>query len=412
MTDRRVHPWLFLVLVLPFGVMSGYAAVTLAYQLKMAGVTVAAIAALVALSILPQTWKFLWAPIVDITLNQKKWYVISCILSAVGIGVTGFFPATKAVLAALSTVVFVGSVATTFLAMSIESMIAHCTPDELRGRVSGWYQAGNLGGYGIGGGLALFLAQHFNSPQLASTITGALCLLCCLALLGVPTPTRLPHQGSVWRDVWVTVKDVWQVMRRRTGILAFILCFLPIGSGAAPFASIAPEWSASADTVALVSGVMGGVISALGCLCGGWICDRMHRQWAYVWFGLCQAAAGISMALFPRSHEMFIFWTLIYTFTSGLAYAAFSAFVLEAIGKGAAATKYNALASLSNVPIWYMTSLDGWTHDRWNSTRMFFIEAGLAISAAIVFSILVKFLWPAREPSSANVQPAGAPLAD
>jgi hypothetical protein len=44
--------------------------------------------------------------------------------------------------------------------------------------------------------------------------------------------------------------------------------------------------------------------------------------------------------------------------TTGFTYAAFSAFVLEAIGKGTAATKHSALTSLSNVPICYVTSID------------------------------------------------------
>jgi MFS family permease len=129
---------------------------------------------------------------------------------------------------------------------------------------------------------------------------------------------------------------------------------------------------------------------------GGWICDRMGRQAAYVWFGILQAASGVAMALLPRSQVMFIACVSVYTFTSGLAYAAFSAFVLEVIGKGAAATKYNALASLSNVPIYYMTNIDGWAHDRWNSTSMFFTESGLALASAVVFVVLARILLPGK----------------
>jgi len=126
----------------------------------------------------------------------------------------------------------------------------------------------------------------------------------------------------------------------------------------------------------------------------------MDRKAAYVWFGLLQAAAGGAMALLPRTQAMFIVWGSVYTFTAGLTYAAFSAFVLEAIGKGAAATKYNALASLSNVPIYYMINIDGWAHDRWNSTGMFFTESGLAVAAAVVFVVLAKVLLRKRRTNS------------
>jgi len=109
-------------------------------------------------------------------------------------------------------------------------------------------------------------------------------------------------------------------------------------------------------------------------------------------FGVLQAASGVAMALLPRTEAMFVIWASVYTFTCGLTYAAFSAFVFEVIGRGAAATKYNALASLSNVPIYYMTNLDGWAHDRWNSAKMFYTESGLAVASAVVFMVLVRIL--------------------
>jgi PAT family beta-lactamase induction signal transducer AmpG len=371
MKYHRVHPWVFMVLIIPFGVVAGYFAVTVAYELKQAGVAVGPIAALSALVILPQTWKFFWAPVVDLTLDQKKWYLLSGILTAIGIGMIGFFPVTKAGLVALSVIAFVSSVATTVLGMAVESLMAHGAPEDLKGRSAGWYQAGNLGGAGIGGGLGLVLVEKLPAPWM---------------------PDRFYHARGVLPALRATLADLWQMVRKRAALLALILCFLPIGTGAAPFAAIADEWRTSANTVAAVTGVLGGVISAVGCLVGGWFCDRMNRQAAYVWFGIIQAATGIIMALLPRTPVMYVTWALVYSFTMGLTYAAFSAFALEAIGKGAAATKYNALACLSNIPIYYMTNMDGWAHDRWNSTGMFFTESALALAAAVIFFILARIL--------------------
>ena len=56
---------------------------------------------------------------------------------------------------------------------------------------------------------------------------------------------------------------------------------------------------------------------------------------------------------------------MIYAFITGLTYAGFSAFVLEAMGLGAAATKFSLFASLSNMPIAYMTSIDDWAYGAW-----------------------------------------------
>lgn len=406
MTPRRIHPSTFLALYVPFGVVPGYVAVTLAYQRKQAGASVEQITALASLSLLPHTWKFFWAPVVDSTLSQKKWYLLSLAVTAAGLGATGFFPATKAGLSALSIIVFLTALATTFLGMAIESLLAYCAPEDLKGRASGWFQAGNLGGYGVGGGLALVLAQRLHSTPAASVIIAVLCAFCSLALLLLPTPPRFKRAPGLVSGFVTPLKDLWQVARQRAGFLALILCFLPVGTGAAPFSAIADEWHASADTVALVTGLLNGGISAIGCLAGGWICDRIDRQSAYVWFGVLQAASAIAMALFHRTSDMFVLWVSIYAFTNGLCYSAFSAFVLEAIGQGAAATKYNALAALSNIPIFYMTKLDGWTHDNWGTIKMFFTEAGLAVAAALIFGLLAKILLPTT-PSAPN-QPAAS----
>lgn len=397
-----------MILIIPFGAASGYGSVTLAYQLKEAGASVGEVAALVALGVLPQTWKFFWAPVVDLTLSQKKWYLIAGLLTAVGIGSMGFFPATKAGLSALSAIVFVTSLASTFLGMAVESLLAHSTPQELKGRAGGWFQAGSLGGSGIGGGLGLLLFNRLHSPGAASCIVGGLCFLCSFALIGVPASTRPAGGLSVLTSITVTLKDVWGVVRRRKGALALVLCILPIGSGAAPFSAVATEWQASAETVALVTGLLGGLISAVGCLAGGWLCDRMNRQHAYVCFGLLQAASAVAMALLPRNEPMFIYWVSVYNFANGLAYAAFTAFVLEAIGKGAAATKYNAMASLANLPIYYMTNVDGWAHDHWNSSGMLYTEAGLALAAGLGFLLTAKILMRNNSETAGNAanQPA------
>src|ERR1700683_2511769 len=117
-TPRRSHPWVFMILEVPYGVGWGYIAVTLAYQLKHSGGSVSQIAGLVALSYVPNVWKFFWPPVVDITLTQKNGYALSGILSAAGIAAMGFFPASKAGLVALSGLALFTGFANSVLGMS------------------------------------------------------------------------------------------------------------------------------------------------------------------------------------------------------------------------------------------------------------------------------------------------------
>jgi MFS family permease len=400
---RHVHPVVFMFLILPFGVMGGYVTVALAYLYSKAGIPVAQVAALVAVGILPHTWKFAWAPLVDATLSRKKWYAIANVVSAAGILATGIVPVKAASLPLLTIVILVSNFAVTFLGMATDSLMAYATPAELKGRAGGWFQAGNLGGAGIGGGVGLWLAQRLPAQWMACAILAGACLLCCLALWFLPEPKSTIRETTLRKTFANLFRDVWSVAKSRRGFLALFLCFLPIGSGAASnlWSAVAGDWCATADTVALVTGVLGGVLSGAGCLLGGWICDRMDRKAGYVLYGVLQAACAVGMAFAPRSQPMYIFWTCLYAVITGLTYAGFTAFVLEAIGTGAAATKYNVFASLSNAPIYYMTLIDGWAYTRRGATGMLNTEAAICILGMVLFVAMVAVVNKLK-PATAN----------
>src|SRR5258708_19088536 len=179
------HPVGFLILILPFGAMSGYLTVAVVYLLTQAGVGIEQSAELVALSYGPHTLKFLWAPIADTTLTRKRWYVFSALGTAVGIYVTGAVPADESSLPLLTAVVLTSNLAVTFLAMAVESLMAYDAPDDAKGRAGGWFQAGNLGGMGLGGGAGLWMTQNIPPPWIGSAVLGLTCLLGFAALMFV-----------------------------------------------------------------------------------------------------------------------------------------------------------------------------------------------------------------------------------
>lgn len=361
---RRVHPAVWMVLFLPFGATSGFASVTIGYLAKQQGIGDAAIAGLVAINTLPHTFKFFWAPLPDTTFTRRGWYFVSNVLSTLTLIALAFVPIRSDTIQTLRILIVVNSLAVTFLGMAVEGLLAHTVPDEQRGTASGWLQAGNLGGAGLGGGLALVLAQRLGARD-AFIIVAVGLLICSIALRFVPEPARI-SRVSLLTDLGGVIADLKDtILQTRVGLLAMLLCLLPTGASAAAglFSAMADRWSTSADKVALYTGLLAGLVSAIGCLAGGWISDRVDRKTAYAMSGLFLAAVAVGMYLGPRNELGYGVFTLLYQFGSGVAYGAFTGFVLEAIGRGAAATKYNALASLSNIPIWYMTEIDGWVSE-------------------------------------------------
>lgn len=403
------HPVVFLLLCTPFGAANGYLVVTLAYQLSHAGVSVAAVAALIAISLIPQVWKVLWAPVIDTTLTSKTWYMIAAVASAVTLAAIGLFKPSMATLPAITAFIVANSVAVSVLAMAAENLMAHATDDSEKGRAGGWYQAGNLGGQGIGGGAALWLAQAFpHLMWLPGAAMAALFLACCAALLFVAEPAMDHRQQNYFASLAHVAIDVWNTAKSRAGFLALLICFLPIGSGAAAglWASVSGDWRATADTVALVNGVMGGIASAVGSVIGGYLCDRIDRKFAYALFGVVLAAVALVMAVSARTPLLFVAFTLAYAFVQGFNYASFSAVVLEAIGRGAAATKYNLYAALSNAPLAYMTYFEGQAYARWHANGMLGADALSGLAGVALFTLVSVLIWPRRAPISQSNSPA------
>jgi PAT family beta-lactamase induction signal transducer AmpG len=398
-TDQRshqsVHPFLLTILILPMGVSTGFVTVTLGYLLSQAGVSVDKIAALVAATLLPHIFKFIWAPLVDTTFSFKKWYLISSIISSFGIMALGFLPFEESSLPNLTILILVSQFAVTFLCMATEGLMAYDIPAELKGRAGGFFQAGNLGGAGLGGGLGLFLAQRLPSAWMVSVLLGFLCLFCSISLLYFKNPKVTIREESVSKTYQNLLNDVWTTIKTKNGLLAMLLCFLTLGTGAASnlWSPIAKDWKVNADTIAVVTGVAGGLLSALGCIIGGWICDRINRRDAYLLFGFIGAVICVLMAYTPRTEIMFVIWTSLYAIALGLSYAGFTAFTLEAIGKGAAASKFNIFAALSNAPIYLMTFVVGIAYAHGGATFMLNTEAFFGLLAIGIFILLQKVMF-------------------
>ena len=379
----------FLPLFAPFGISSGYVSVTLAFQLGHAGVPTAVVAGLIALSVWPQTWKMLWAPVVDTVGNPKLWYGLGAGIVALTILTMSLLPATARGIPVLGSLVVLASLASTLVAMASEVFMGHGVAPELRGRASGWAQAGNLGGSGIGGGLGLALVEHVSRPWVSGAVLAVICIACWAAVLVVPKVRRTRQTLHYWQSLKGVVLDVWSVARSRTGYLALFLMLLPIGTGAVAWSAFAGAGRAGANLVALVSGVLSGLVSALGALVGGYICDRMNVKLAFLLFGLGAGVAAVIMAWAPRTPEVFVCFVLIYALFVGAGYAGYSAVVLQAIGKRSVATNFSLMAALSNVPIAAMTEFDGWTHDRFGTVAMLYGELAMPVLSVVAFVLLV-----------------------
>jgi MFS family permease len=339
------------------------------------------------MGLLPNTWKVLWAPLVDTTLGSKTWYLIGVSGTAASIAGIAFMPLRTDLLPAFGWLVLASNVMASVTTMAVQRFMAIDTPDHEKGRAGGWSQAGNLSGAGLGGGAGLWLAQHSGHPWISGAVLAIACMSSALPLLRLREPGRVVDARSYAAILVETGRDVLTLARTRIGLLACFIMLLPIGSGGLQqlWAAIAKDWGAGGDEVALVGGLLAGLVSLPGCIAGGYLADRMDRKQAYNLFGLALAIVAVAMAFGPRTPMAFLVFACLYNFVVGFCYGAYSAVTLEAIGQGAAATKFNLISSISNVPILVVTLVDGWAETKFGATGMLWTEAALGVAAVALY---------------------------
>jgi MFS family permease len=407
--DSRRHaaaPIVFLLLNLPAGIVNGFVVVTVPFMAARAGLPVSAIASIIAVALLPNALKVCWSPVADLALTLKTWYRIGAGIAAGALLAVGLLPIRPTTAVLLTTGLFVAVVGVTLIQLPLGGLMALAVPEQLKGRVSGWFQVGHLGGTGLGGGAGVWLASHARTPFVASAVLAGVCLACTVGLWAVAEPDREDADERLGPRLVEIGRELWQLARSPRGALVMALVISPIGVGAANdlWAAVAPEWHVGPDGVALVTGALSAIVMAAGCLVGGWWADRADRRTVYLLTGGVLAAAGLGLGLSPRTPALFVAGTLVYAFVLGICTAAFSALILSAIGRRAATSKYTLVAALGNAPISYMTAFDGWLHDRWSTGVMLTVEAlacVVLIGTAAVATSRIRGLAPAASPASA-----------
>lgn len=368
------------------------------------GIGEAALGAMVAMNILPHTFKVLWAPVVDTVWNGRAWYIVGNLVSSAAIIATGLLAIERENVALLTAMVLINGFATTFVGMTTEALMAHASPPEQRGLAAGWSQAGNVGG-GVVGGLALVLYDQTAIRWLPGLVVGVTLMSCSVVLLWfrpihpIDRPTFIESAKELGRDI----KSIfWS----RNGVLAALLSILPIGSGAAAnlFAAqkLVAEWHVAQDLVPWLNGAIGGVGAMLGSLAGGWLSNTIDKKRAYALSGVSLALAAFAMALMPRTGINYVVWIIAYNFAVGMCYGSYTAFVLDIIGKGAAATKYNLLASLANIPITLMGTYDGKVAEAHGHGAMLWFDGAMGVAGAVVLMLIVVIALPKRAPAQSS----------
>jgi MFS family permease len=395
-------PWLFGITNIPFGVASGYTSVAMPFILSQAGVPMATVGGISAATLIPLSWQFLWAPMLDVGLRRRTWLLLAAALGALLLAASMLLRL-PAQLWAFEVCCVLGSGLTGLVSASNGALVATLVPPDLHGRASGWLNAAYLGGNALGGGLVLQLGDKLSAPTAALGL-GLLVFLPALAVLSLREPQR-PRQRAA--EVFpAMLRDLWGTASSRSGWTGILFCVAPVSTAALLdlFSAVGEDYHAAADTVSYTMGYGSGLVTAAGALLGGRLLDHMDKRQAYLLSGVLIAVVDLAIACGPHTQGVYIAGTLAYSLAAGLCYAAFTAMVLQIIGKvdRSAATQYTLFDASGNLATSYLTWLDGHGYD-WFKARnldgasgMLLTDAGMNLLGALGLWLMMWLVFRRR----------------
>jgi hypothetical protein len=366
---RPTPPWFFLFLDFPYGAAVGFVTITAPFWLERRGHPIDVIAAVTAAAMLALTVKLAWIPLLDLGSHRRVWYLASAFATAAVFLVYAAIPDPLSDLKLFTALLTAVTATATTAHAANNALMATTTRFADKGRVGGFAMASNVGATSLLGALAIVLADRY-SHRLASLVLAAATLAGAGLALRIVEPRHVDpavaRAGSAARaalaHLAAMMRDLWATVRSREGFTGLVICLAPVGCQAMSnlFSGIAGQYGASADLVALVNGVGGGVAGALGALVGGVLSDRMSRRIAYAASGGLTAIAAVAMAAAPLTQWTYAWGTFAYLFAGGIAFATWAGMVLEMVGLSAAtATKYALFNAAANLAISYVEALDG-----------------------------------------------------
>jgi PAT family beta-lactamase induction signal transducer AmpG len=384
----KERPWLFGLLIAPnavlaYGIISG----VLSYLLRRQGVGIGRSSEIIALLILPQTIYFLWSPITDFWIRRRTWLMVGAIGSALTLAAA--FHGSRLDTPTAVALMFLSACFGQLIVSSCGGMMGTLRSEATRRKASSVYQAGALAFGALGVFVLARLAERMGMGPLG-WIAAALIALPSFAVFAAPEQPREQGQGirktfaGIWREFKAT-------FFRWRAIPYTLLMLFPMASGAliGLLPGIAQDYHVSGQQMAWMNGLAGALLTASGSLAATLIPARIRASVAYLSVCLFNEALLLILWLGPLSPSTYFIGATLYLFTIGACYALFTAVVLEFLGQSgrSGCGRYSIINSLGNVPVVYMTALDGRGGKLWGARGLAATDAVVgAIGAAILLT--------------------------
>jgi MFS transporter, PAT family, beta-lactamase induction signal transducer AmpG len=410
------------------GIPLGFTAVAMAAYMRRGGLDVAQVGSFVATFYLPWAFKWAWAPLVDLIklerFGGRRAWIALCLLAMIGTLVAAGSVDFIARYQIVVVLVFIHNVFASTNDVAIDSLAVNTLEPDERGRANGFMFGGAYLGQGLGGGGAMFVASLWGFDAALVYACALLGLVLAFVLLFVYDPTPIERAGAravvLWRSAVQSAARVASELYAgfaRSGrgpLVGILFALVPAGAMALTTAvgtTIQADLGLN-DTAIGALNVYSTILSAIGCVVGGWFGDAFGLRKMIAVFYVMTALPTLYLAVVLSGAgglgglgmvEFYVAYNAAAFFT-GLHYGVSAAVFMGLTNPVVAATQFTAFMALRNLAIAYTNGWQGMVVEASSYATVFYLDAALVILPLI----LLPFLTPraARD----DAQSAGAPM--
>lgn len=402
---RRGRFLTFGLMYISEGIPYGFTSSAMVAFMRSEGVSLELIGIFVAALFVPWSFKWAWAPLVDLFRfnrfgGRKAWIVFCTTMIVVTLSITAMLDLVGD-FQLLVALIVLNNVFCATQDVAIDSLAVSTLREDERGRGNGFMFGGQYTGIALGGAGAIFVSGLFGFDAALFYI----CVLMILNLLFILFFVRDPDVDEA--EDSASLVDVLKNFGRELKIgflysgagpkLGLLFALVPIGTMALAYAmlsTIQVDYGLSENQIATFS-ASNTIAAAIGCIVGGLIADRYGLK-RTVFFGyagtaipsLVLASYISALGLHGVPYEVLYACIVGHGLMFGVAFGVRAAVFMGMTNPAVGATMFTGFMAMSNLTISYTNYWQGIVGERFDYAVVLYAECALLLISLAVIPFL------------------------
>lgn len=344
------------------------------------------IAAIAALASTPGFWFVFFSPILDVRFSRRWYATVFAALSGIAVAAAVL---SLHHLIVLQIALVVGEAAAILSSSALGGWLSNITPNEDKNPLSKWINIALIGGIGVTSAAGGEFVRRL--PMIPGAILiGTIVFLPASIFLFIPAPG--PDRRLAGESFLQFNHEVLSLLRRREVVIVLLLFLSPCSTFALTnlLGGLGGDFHASPRAVSLAGGVGAFIPGLLGCSLFPVIAKRLRLRSFYFVNGIVGCFFTLTLVFLPHTTSTFALTLFGEYLFQALSFAIQIGIVFETIGTNnpLAATTFAFLAAATNIPMTYLTLVDGRAYAAAGIRGMLFTDALIGILACTVAAIL------------------------